>query len=346
MGITLGEALKDTISFLFGSKKSDPVPTPDHPVNTLSNPEDNATEDTLLDKETKDDLLNCPKCGSKLRTIYTSNTDFINIRIYTCPECKMMCEHQFDKDMNLCKQINIYNPIKSDEAVYAENMGYVDIAEFALGRLWSVCGDLCYPANLKADFPETNTFTKVFIKIKSSDKKRLEGYIINDQNIVGELKLSENQAISMFFNPYLASLPRVDFSYLAMPTTFCESLESVLPIRFNHDIEIISNEVTIHRLNIIQDCTIRCLGIELYVRYVTHGIPPEEKLTHTFKKIGLKNIIMGKDLSVSDGYAIQLYNITRHTLSAKTKSNVSDSERVSFYEAVIEFFRIFDKTNV
>jgi predicted RNA-binding Zn-ribbon protein involved in translation (DUF1610 family) len=346
MGITLVEALKDTVSFLFGSNKSDTLPASDHQNTNLPKPDDNATEDTLLDKETKEVVLNCPNCGNKLRTIYTSNTDFINICIYSCPECKMMCEYQFDKDMNLCKQINIYNPIKSDEAVYAENMGHVDIAEFALGRLWSVCGDLCYPANIKADFPETNKSTKVFIKIKSSDKKRLEGYIINEQNMVGELKLSDNQTVSMFFNPYLASLPRVDFSYLAIPTTFCESLESVLTIRFNHDIEIISSEVTIHRLNIIQDCIIRCLGIELYVRYVTHGIPPEEKLTHTFKKIGLKNIVMGKDLAVSDGYAIQLYSLTRHTLSAKTKSNVSESERVSFYEAVIEFFKIFDKTNV
>jgi hypothetical protein len=149
----------------------------------------------------------------------------------------------------------------------------------------------------------------------------------------------------MFFNPYLAALPKPEFSYVGIPTANCDSLESVLSIRFSHDIQIINEYTVIHRLNIIQDCAIQCCGFELYIRYITHGIPPEEKLMHSFECVGLENIVMGKDVETSEGYAIQLHSITRHTLSAKTRSNVNQAERRSFYNAILEFFTMYDKTN-
>jgi hypothetical protein len=225
-------------------------------------------------------------------------------------------------------------------------MGYVNIDNFGLARLWSVCGDLCYPANIKADFPETNKTTKIFVKIRGDKKEGLDGYVITDQSIVGKIHISDNQIHSIFYNPYLANLPRPEFSYLAIPTANCESLESVLSVRYNHDIQQINNDVIVHRLTIIQDCVIRCVGFELYVRYITHGIPKDEKPIYVFDKIGLKSMILGDDISVSDGYAIQVHSVTKHSLSAKTRSNISRAERQSFYDAVIEFFKIYNQTNV
>jgi transcription elongation factor Elf1 len=332
------EALKNIFSFLFGSSSN-------KPVNQLA-PEDDRHQvhvDNIQQILTKNEPT-CPKCNQHMKIIHISTNDFINMSIYSCPDCHTISEYQFDKNDQLVKEINIYNPIVVDEVIHAERLGYVKIENFSLGKLWSVCGELCYPANIKADFPETNTAAKIFIKVKSHGDA-IEGYAISNQFLIGEIKLSEKQVHSMFFNPYLSKLPKPEFSYVGIPSANCDMLEAVFPIRFNHDIQVVDDQTSIHRLSIIQDKIIQCNGLELYIRYLAHGVPSEESSIHIFEHIGLKSIIMNNDVETSEGYAIQLHTLTRHTLSAKTRSNISDNERKSFYDAIIEFFTMYDKTN-
>lgn len=341
--ITFMDALKNTLSFLFGSSQSSASPVNTQPPVVS---EDTPSQVHLYDTPQASNNIepNCPKCGQHMKVINVSTNDFINMSIYSCPQCNAICEYQFDKNEQLVKEIRIYNPVVSDEVIHAESLGYVNIEDFTLGRLWSVCGDLCYPATIKADFPESNVSSKIFIKVENHSDF-IEGYVVSNQYIIGKIKLSENQVHSMFFNPYLAKLPKQWFSYVGIPTVNCDTLEAVMSIRFNHDVQIINEHTTLHRLSIIQDRAIQCVGLELYIRYIVHDAPLEESSISTFKHIGLKSIIMDNEVKTSEGYAIQLHTITRHTLSAKTRSNVSEAERKSFYDAIIEFFTMYDRTN-
>ena len=301
--------------------------------------------DIRVDGESDREDVECTRCGAKMNAINIARNDFIDFYIYACPKCKMTAEYQFSKDNTLNKLVYIFNPMRTTEAIYSENLGFVSYGDFSLARLWSVCGELCYPALIKSGFLEDTTSTKMFVKVNAPNPKVIEGYVINEQNIIGEIKIDKDEVHSIFFNPYIARLPKPDFLYLSIPTTFCKNLESVMEIRFSYDNQEISTGIYSHQLNIIRDVINQCCGFEIYIRFITHGCDIEKSMTTLIEKVDLKHLLLDEDINAEEGYSIQAFHLIRHTLSATARTTIRPDERISLYDEVFEFFNIFDKTN-
>lgn len=333
MPFTIADGFREIAKF-FRSSNGEPTNTNEEtPVDEIHTMED-----------INPDSVKCVRCGNVMRTVNIALNDFNQLYIYTCPNCNMMAEYQLSPAHELIKTVHIYNAsIAAGDGSAIETTELVPYNDFTLGRLWSVCGDLCYPAMVKADFPEDGKSSLVFVKVGTKIKENeIDGYIINDQNIIGRIMLTKGQVLSHFYNPYLARLPRAKFSYLSMPTVRCENLEAVIPVRFNHHKESYMDGSTMHKLCIIHDRPIRCIGFEVFVRFITHDIPEDEPMLNIINGIDLRSIIIGGDISAKEGYGIQSSHVSRHTLSAQVRNNINEKDRQALYDAIIDFFTLYD----
>jgi hypothetical protein len=171
--------------------------------------------------------------------------------------------------------------------------------------------------------------------------------MINEQNIVGEIRVFTDQNISHFYNPYLARLPHKDYRYMAYPTPRCDALEMVDNIRFEH-IEEGHNGVYMHKLTILKDMPLRTSGLEVYVRFYTFGekFRNSHKIMKYIKGIKLKEIIMGStNIEVGEEYSLQSFYVNKHTISSVNRIDISDTERRDFYNDIVKFFTTYDKYN-
>ena len=334
--ITFRAALNQIFRFFTGDPTEEKKEEP---------PKPEGGEEVRVDGGNDRESVECTRCGTKMNVINVAKNDFIDFYIYACPNCKMTAEYQFSKDNTLNKLVYIFNPLRTAEAIYSENLGLVSYNDFSLARLWSVCGELCYPAIVKSGFVDDIKATKLFVKINTPDPKVIEGYIINEQNIIGEIKIDKEEVHSIFFNPYIARLPKVDFLYLAIPTVFCNNLESVMEIRFNYEKKEMTPGVILHQVNIIRDVINQCCGFEIYLRFLTHGCEPEKSIAKMLVNVDLKNLLMDEDINTEEGYSIQSFHLIRHTLSATARTTIHPDEKLSLYDEVVEFFNIFDRTN-
>lgn len=332
--ITMKDALSKIFHFFIGYKEK-----------PESEAEAEALDNSHIQKEIDENNITCGKCGSKLQLLNVARNDFINFYIYTCHKCDVIIEYHFSKENKLLKVVYLFDTFKPNEVIESENEGLISYEKFSLGRLWTICGNLCYPALIKTDFPDESKTTRIFLKVNNPNPEKLEGYMISDQHVVGEIQLTNLQVKSLYYNPYLARLPKPDYLYLAIPTTYCTSVESVLEIRFRYETTDISNEIIIHKLNIIKDNIHQCSGFEIYIKFITHGCPKEKKISTVLKKIDFRSILLEEDIHTAKGYGIQVYHLTHHTLSAITRNEVDFESRNGLYESVIEFFAIYDKTN-
>lgn len=340
--MTFLDGLKEVGRYLFRSGGVEEAPTQEPPTVT----DETIVEDDKKDDGKQTDNVACSRCGGPMRTINVAVSDFHKIYIYTCSECGFVTEHQYDINGELVKTVNMYktNIIGRDSSVL-ETTNIVPYDNLSLTRLWSVCGDLCYPSYIRSDFPEIEKPSVVFIKVNKKRKNDVvEGYIINEQNVIGKLIATNDRILSYYYNPYLARLPQKEFDYLAMPTSRCESLEAVIPVRYHHSQDSLGNGVILHKLYIIEDIPIRCMGYEVYIRFITHNIPHDESMTDIINGIDLKSIIIGGDLTVQKGYGIQASRLIRHTLSAQICHNIDESDKLAFYNSVKDFFMVYDKS--
>jgi hypothetical protein len=207
-----------------------------------------------------------------------------------------------------------------------------------------VCGHLCYPALIKSEF--TNETSLIFVKCENNlGLNSVDGFIINAQNVVGEIRVFNDQNISHFYNPYLSHLPHKDFLYMSYPTPRCDALEAVENIRFNHTKDG-HNGVYMHKLNIIKDMPLRAIGLEVYVKFYSFGekFVSNGKMMKFVKGINLKAIILGEtDFEVNGEYSIQSMYMNKHTVSSVNRIDITQEEREQFYADIVKFFETYDR---
>jgi hypothetical protein len=171
--------------------------------------------------------------------------------------------------------------------------------------------------------------------------------MINEQNVVGEIRMFNDQDISHFYNPYLANLPHKEFSYMSYPTPRCDALEMVENIRFNHEEEG-HDGVYMHKLTIVKDMAMRTCGLEVYVRFYTFGdkFHKNPKILTYIKGIRLKELIMGdENIEVMKEFSIQSHYLNKHTISSVNRIDISKEEREDFYNDIVKFFTTYDQYN-
>ena len=325
MGITFGEAMRNIFSFIIGTRDAN-----------------SATK--LLSQN-----VVCKKCGSPMHLLNKLKTDFIILEIYTCPECSSITEFQYESESNeLIRESYVYdNKISSRSSIITESEGYIKYENFSLDKLWVVCGHLCYPALIKSEFTDKSSL--IFVKCENEIALNcVDGFIINAQNVVGEIRIFSDQNISHFYNPYLSRLPHKDFHYMSYPTPRCSALEAVDSIRFDH-VETGHNGVYMHKLTIIKDMPLRASGIEVYIKFYSFGekLHRSNKIMKYIKGIKLRDIIMGKtSFETTEEYSIQSFNVNKHTISSVNRIDISMEERLDFYNDIVKFFEVYDQYNL
>ena len=329
MPITLGEAIGKVFSFIIGRKSNDNV----------------VVSDQGRDRVVTNKNIVCRKCETIMRPMNKLRTDFIMMEIYECPNCKTISEYQRNTETKeVVRESHVYdNRIDTRSSIIAETEGYIKYENFTLDKLWVVCGNLCYPALIRSEF--TNSTSLIFVKCGSDlGLNSVDGFIINAQNVVGEIRVFNDQNISHFYNPYLARLPHKDFKYISYPTTRCDALEAVDNIRFDHTKEG-HNGVYLHKLAVLKDMPLRAVGLEVYVKFYTFGEKFEKpiKMMKLINGINLKDIVMGKShIIIDEEYSIQSMYVNKHTISSINKIDISTGERAEFYKDIIKFFTTYD----
>ena len=334
MGITFGEAIKNVFSFIIGN------------YNNNEHSESNTSH--MPDELPLPGTVHCKKCDTVMRRVHQLKTDFIILNIFECPECQSISEFQYNSETKeMARESYIYdNKITKRSSIISEAEGFVKYENFSLDKLWVVCGHLCYPALIKSEF--TNGASLIFVKCdKTIGLNCVDGYMINAQNVVGEIRMFNDQNISHFYNPYLANLPHKNFNYMSYSTPRCDALERVDNIRFEHTEEG-HDGVYMHKLTIIKDLAMKTCGFEVYVRFYTFGdkFHKHTKISTFLKGIRLEDIIMGNEnIEVSEEYSIQSHYLNKHTLSSVNRIDISKDERRELYNDIIKFFNTYDQYN-
>ena len=304
-------------------------------------------EDTKISTNIEDDVVECPACHANMRRCNTSMSDFYTMKIYECPECRTVSEFQYETETNkMMRIVHIMDRNASNSSAFMETEGIIDYKNFSLDRLWAIGGVLCYPVMIRTEFADRGSL--VFIKV--GDKVTygaVEGFLINANDVVGQIKLMKSDSMSHFCNPYLANLPHPNYTWISSPTLRCAELEVVYNIRFNHRVRG-HNGMALHSLMIIKDNPLRAMGMEVYIRfYCTNGFDGDKlhmPMSELIKKIDLEAIIMGEsDIKVDEEYGIQAASVERHTLSSLNKKNISEDLRAEFFDDVRKFFWLYDK---
>lgn len=321
--ITFGGALKKVFMFLLGRN---------HPQ-----------EESSSQREI-DPYVLCQNCGQVMNSLHVEESDFILLHIYQCPDCKAISQYHFNNETG--KPIRILHILDnsniSDRSPICEVEDIVTYENFSMDNLWAICGFLCYPALIKSEF--TNKTSLIFVKVGNIiGETSVAGYIINSQNVIGEISIIHEDNISHFYNPYLANLPHKDFSYMSSPTPRCEMLESVWYVRFKHDVTG-HGGVYMHKLTIIKDIPIKCYGLEIAVRFYRYGdTTTNPTMSKLLEDINIKGLILGEnDLSLAEGYSIQSSKVTKMTLTSSGRFSITNEQRLSFYEDIKKFFEKYD----
>ena len=326
--ITISQAIRTIISHIFGGGTD----------TSSTNNDDNGANDN-------DTYTLCPKCNHIMGSINVASTDFIILHIYECPECGTISEYQFDNETNeLIKDIHVYDKRVANVGNFSETLGLISYENFSLDRLWSVCGHLCFPVLVKSEFSDRSSL--IFVKVGHSlAHNTIDGYSINSNDIIGHVHMTTEHNISHFCNPYLANLPHHKFNYISVPTARCEQLEIVYGIRFLYKKEGHDGGYA-RKLVIVKDLPLRCMGLELYIKFYTNGISENILMMDLIKGLHVKEIVMGaSNIEVENGYSIQKTNLVKITLSATGRENISTELREEFYRDIVVFFSQFDESN-
>ena len=321
--ITLGEAFKRVFSFLLGRNQS-------------------TQEENTPQASEEDTYVICQSCGHVMGSINVAETDFVLLHIYQCPNCGSISEFQFDNETSkLIRVSHIFDNNASDASSISEVEGILTYENFSMDRLWAICGFLCYPALIKSEF--TNKTSLIFVKAGNLiGDTSAAGYIINSQNVIGEISIIHEDNISHFYNPYLANLPHREFSYMSVPTPRCEMLESVCNIRFKYELTGHSG-VYVHTLTIIKDVPLKCYGLECVVRFHTYGDCHNVPKSKLLENINIKGLILGEEnIELAEGYSIQAGRVSKITLSSTGRCNITEDQRVAFYNDIKAFFQRYD----
>lgn len=318
-----------------------PKPKPEEPPKPVEKekPKPSVIAET---KRTEEPL--CPSCLTAMKTVTKNSNDFISLFIYECPKCGTVSEFQYEYETNMPIRIShIFVKDAGESSTLAEAEGMIPYEHFSLDRLWAVGNCLCYPVIVKSEF--TNKTSLIFIKAGSHiEFNTVEGFLINSQNVIGEIKMIREDTVSHFCNPYLAHLPRHEFTWVSSPTSRCDALETVYNIRFHYHVEGDST-VKLHKLIIIKDMPLKVMGLEVFVQFNSFN-DAEKNLTKSelLHKIGISDIIMGRsEVNALDGFAVQRTRVTKHTLSSLNNENISPELRMEFWRDIRRFFGKYDQ---
>lgn len=323
--ITFGGALKRVLLFLLGR-----------------NQPQEGNNSSQVDEE--DTYIVCQNCGHIMGSLHVEESDFVVLHIYQCPECKSVSQYTFNNETTkLIRVLHIFenNNISDTTSPICEVEDIVSYENFSMDNLWTVCGFLCYPALIKSEF--TNKTSLIFVKVGNLiGQSSVAGFIINSQNVIGEISIVHEDNISHFYNPYLANLPHKEFSYMSSPTPRCEMLESVWNIRFSHDVTGHGGLYT-HKLCIIKDVPIKCYGLEVVVRFHRYGELSTPSMSKLLENINIKALILGEnDVHLAEDYSIHVGRVTKITLTSTSRSNITQEQRLSLYEDIKKFFEKYD----
>ena len=323
--ITLGQAIKKILKFIFTGE---------------SNIETHAP---VVEQEHYHDTNKyCHKCKSHMNMINKSVNDFMILEIYECPECHSISEYHYDDNDNVLREFHILDADPSNVSLLSELNGVVPYENFSLSRLWNVSGFLCYPMLVKTESNEKPTL--IFVKVGTSmEFNNLDGFIIDTNNVIGEVHIIKDQNISYFVNPYLAHLPYPTFSFISVPTTKCDALESVMDIRFKH--EVFGHDGFYkHELIIIKDIGLKANGIEVNIHFNTdEDISNNVSMMTILNGIDLKSIVLGKtEIHTQDKFSINSASLYTHNLSSIGKHHISDDMREQFWKDIEMFFMQYD----
>ena len=312
--ITIGQALKRIFSFMFKSEEE--------------------PEQSKL--ETSDEFVHCPKCNSEMAIIHQLPADFLSVLIYKCPKCGTLQEFQYNNaNGKLMKEITIYDRYTHTSSAYMEVIDELNYNEFALDRLWEVCGSLCYPMLVKTEF--SDNVDLVFIRVEDDlSRNTVDAFLVTDTNMIGKVQVRKSSDFSYFLNPYLHKLPHSTFVYASTPIEKNPNISYVSPIRYRHKISEGSESNSIHELYIVEDFPIQSYGLELFVKFYTtreDDIPIKELLSH----VDAKSIIYGSEINTHDGFYIQNSRLSKINMYSLT-ANISLDERKHFYDSIIKFF--------
>ena len=316
--ITIGQALKRIFSFMFKSEE---------PITTA----------TKNDEE----FVHCPKCDSPMAIIHQLPADFLSMLIYKCPKCGTVKEFQYNNENGkLMKEVTIYDRFTHSSSAYMEILDELTYNEFAIDRLWEVCGNLCYPMLIKTEF--SNNVDLVFIQVEEDlSRNTIDAFLVTETNMIGKVQVRKTDDFSYFLNPYLHKLPHSTFIYASTPVEKNTNISYVSPIRYRHKISNGLESNSIHELYIIEDFPVQSYGIELFVKFYstrdTDEIPIKELLQH----VDAKNIIYGTEINTHDGFYIQNSRLSKINMYSLTV-NISKEERMHFYDSITKFFELVE----
>ena len=367
--ITLYGAIVSILRFIFGkepkptTEKPD-TPKPEEPKEKPEKPKEPEVPKPKKEESTKPkeepkpqkptqsvvaetklaDTPICVKCLAQMNTVAKNSNDFISLYIYECPKCGTVSEYQYEYGTQIPTRIShIFVKDSGESSTLAEVEGLIPYEHFSLDRLWAIGGCLCYPVIVKSEF--TSKTSLIFIKAGSHiEFNSVEGFLINSQNVIGEIKMIREDTVSHFCNPYLAHLPRPEFTWVSSPTSRCDALETVFNIRFSYHVEG-DSDIRLHRLTIIKDMPLKVMGIEVFVQFNSFN-NADMNLTKSdlLHKIDIQSIIMGTpSINVKDGFAIQRSRVTKHTLSSLNNENISAELRMDFWRDMRRFFWKYDR---
>ena len=318
--ITFKQALKRIFSFLF---KEDADPKNDQPDTS---------------GEEKGKIVTCSRCNEKMAVQNNLSGIFIRTTIYKCEKCGMIKEYQYNLETNeLMKEINIYDKFTHSSSSYMEVVNMLSYNEYAIDRLWEVCGCICYPVLMKTEF--SDNVDLVFIRVEDDlSRNVIEAFLI-DTNMVGKVQVRKSDDFSYFMCPYLNKLPHSSFIYASTPIERNPNIAYVAPIRYRHRISSNSQNSYVHELYIIEDFPIQSFGIEIFVKFCTFD-DTEIPIKELIGRIDLKNIIMGNDINMSEGYYIQNSRMSKINIYSMSSNKFTEEERRHFYKSIKEFFDV------
>ena len=281
----------------------------------------------------------CRKCDNQMKLLTAIINDFHKTYIYECENCKTISERTYTLDDKLTRETHLYGNKEYDTMSYAELIKDINTSTFCTDKLYEIDNFLCYPVIFYNDF--FNTLDVIFVKI--DDKlyyNELHGFVIHN-NVTGYVNIEKQNDVAYYHNPYLGNLPHTNWKYTPMKQNINDVLKPVTNIRFDYTIEVRDQNINLHKLSIILDLPIKCIGIGINISFFSRHI--DKKLKDIIKDLDLKNIIISNStLNINESYTLQSFSIVKYSLSSISYNNISIELKNKLYNEIEIFFNEYD----
>lgn len=322
--ISFFDALKHTFSFIFLSNGNKP------------------TDDDILDDADNNDI-ECPRCKGVMVVVNQLIGEFLTMIIYRCPICGLTKEIQFNQETGeIMKDVTLYDRFAHSSSTYMEILNECKYNEFALDRLWEIGGVPCYPILLKTHL--SDDIDLVFIKLNDDlNNNSVNGFILTDNGMIGQVKINKSDGYSYFLNPYLYKIPHTTFNYVSSPTPINNNVFTISPIRYRFKTSHLKNSY-LYEFSIIEDFPVQSYGIEVFVKFAAFDNFSQTPISKVIQMIDLKHIICCPETNPDPGSEIYIQEMrtSKINLFSTTSRNISKDLREHFYSSIVKFFKLIE----